>query len=97
MATIPSELPFDLDSTGVAYKLREIGIKACQSVCDKEQHDCIKQTLQVLAKYLGECYKDREAEKAIILARRDAMHAAAAEKQHKLTEAKVDKPAAGEK
>ena len=84
MATIPNDLPFDTDSTGVTYRLREAGIKACQNCTDKEQYDAIKQTLQVLAKYLKECYADREAEKQVILARREAMHAEAAKYQHKL-------------
>ena len=94
MATNPNDLAFITDTTGITYKLREAGIKACQNCTDKAQHDAIKQTLQVLAKYLGECFADREAEKQSILARRDAMHAAAAKFQHalKTDEAKADEP-----
>lgn len=94
MATTPNELPFITDTTGCTYKLREAGIKACQNCTDKDQYDAIKQTLQVLAKYLKECHDDREAEKQSILARRDAMHAAAAKFQHvlKTDEAKADEP-----
>lgn len=89
MATNPNDLAFITDTTGITYKLREAGIRACQNCTDKAQHDAIKQTLQVLAKYLGECFADREAEKQSILARREAMHAEAAKYQHKLKEAEI--------
>jgi len=96
MATNPNELPFITDTTGCTYKLREAGIRACQNCTDKEQHDAIRQTLQVLAKYLKECFDDREAEKQVIIARREAMHADAAKYQHKLAthgkEAETDEP-----
>lgn len=95
MATNPNALVFDLDSTGIAYKLREIGIKTCQNCTDKEQYDVIKQTLQVIAKYLKECFDDREAEKQIILARRAAMYAETAKFQHKLPEVPESTESAG--
>lgn len=84
MATIPSELPFDTDASGMTYKLRQEGIKACQNIRSKESHDRIMQTLKVLAKYAGECYKDREGEVASELARREARSAEKAKYQHGL-------------
>lgn len=80
----PNELDFKTDTTGITYKLREAGIKACQSIYDEEQYAAVKQTLQILAKYAEACQKDRAAEKELILAETKRMHEEAAQYQHKL-------------
>ena len=90
----PNELDFMTDVTGCSYKLREAGIKACQSINDEEQHAAVKQTLKILFKYADACFEDRKAEKAVVVARITKMHADAAKFQHALpveaTEAKVE-------
>jgi hypothetical protein len=90
----PNELDFMTDVTGCSYKLREAGVKACQSINDEEQHAAVKQTLKILFKYADTCFEDRKAEKAVVVARITKMHADAAKFQHALptesTEAKVE-------
>lgn len=80
----PNELDFMTDVTGVSYKLREAGIKACQNINDEEQHATVKQTLKILFKYADACLDDRKAEKEVVVARITKMHEDAAKFQHAL-------------
>lgn len=60
MATIPSQLPFDTDRSGITAELRRVGIAAAQRLHTDEQYKLFKQTLSVLAKYGAECLADRK-------------------------------------
>jgi hypothetical protein len=86
MATNPNELPFKQDPSGITYKLREIGKKACQDIRSESQHESVKDTLKILFKYADECLKDRLAEIQIELKAREERAKARAKFQHQLVQ-----------
>lgn len=83
MAMNPNELPFEQDISGITFKLREVGKKACQDIRSESQHKAVKQTLKVLFKYADECLEDRLAEIKRDLEKRAAREAEKAKFQHK--------------
>ena len=85
MATNPNDLPFELDQSGITYKLREIGKRVCQDIRSETQHAAVKQTLKVLFKYADECYADRAEEVQRELKKRAERDAERAKYQHSLS------------